>query len=113
MENRLQRAVCIALGVLAAALMACVVFRYASAGGSGGLSLAPAALTEVSHYGLIDLNHASEQELQTLPGIGETLARRIVEYREENGGFQSEEDVLAVRGVGAATYEKIEPYITY
>lgn len=60
----------------------------------------------------LDLNTASVEELETLPGIGPVLAERIVERRQELGAFRTREDVLSVYGIGEATYEKIEPYIT-
>ena len=113
MEKRIQSVLSIALGALALALMAAVVFRYASTAGFGSIAIAPAELETVQRYALIDLNHADESELQALPGIGEVLAERIIAWREENGGFHSKEDVLAVQGIGEATYEKIAPYITY
>lgn len=113
MEKRPQKAVSIALGALALALMACVVFRYSSAAGFGEVSLAPAELPSARQYALIDLNRADADELRTLPGIGEVLAERIIAWREENGGFHSKEDVLAVQGIGDATYEKIAPFITF
>ena len=60
---------------------------------------------------LIDINAASAQELETLPGIGPVLAGRIVEYREQNGPFQRTDQLTAVRGIGAATYERIRPLV--
>ena len=68
---------------------------------------APAAETPVN------INKAGEEELAELPGIGPVLAQRILDAREENGSFASREDVLAVPGIGQATYEAIEPFITY
>lgn len=50
--------------------------------------------------GLVDLNNADQAALETLPGIGPALAQRIVAWREENGGFRSVEDLLAVAGIG-------------
>lgn len=55
--------------------------------------------------GLIDVNRASEMELTALRGIGPALARRIVEYREKNGPFRSVEELVQVRGIGAAKLE--------
>ena len=112
-ENRWQIPLSIALGVLAAALLAAVIIRYLPVGERDALVLGPVTLTADAHYGLIDLNTATEEELQALPGIGEALSGRIVSWREENGPFRTREDVLAVSGVGERTYEKIEPYITY
>ena len=55
----------------------------------------------------LDLNTASAQQLETLPGIGPELAARIVEDRETNGPFASPEDIQRVAGIGAGKYEKI------
>ena len=67
-------------------------------------------------YGLkensIDLNTASEAQLESLPGIGPTLAERIVAYREGTGGFSSVEEILEVYGIGSKTFEEISPYLT-
>ena len=61
----------------------------------------------------LDLNDATAEELEGLPGIGPALAEHILERRAELGGFRTEEDVLSVYGIGEATYAAIEPYITY
>ena len=50
--------------------------------------------------------------LEALPGIGELLAQRIVDYRSENGPFRRIEDLLKVSGIAPATFEKIKDYIT-
>src|SRR4030042_695599 len=60
----------------------------------------------------IDINQAEPWLLEALPGIGEVLAQRIVDYRSINGPFQRIEDLLKVRGIGEATFEKIEDFIT-
>lgn len=59
----------------------------------------------------IDINRAERWLLETLPGIGEVLAQRIVDYRSENGPFKRIEDLLKVSGIGEATLEKIRDYI--
>ena len=61
---------------------------------------------------LIDINTASLEELDTLPGIGPTTAQKIIDYREENGNFEAIEDIVNVSGIGAATYEEIKDLIT-
>jgi competence protein ComEA len=58
----------------------------------------------------IDINEATAAELQTLPGIGPTRARQIIEMRR-NGAFQSVEDLRRVNGIGAKTLERIRPYV--
>ncbi len=60
----------------------------------------------------IDINTATVEELETLKGIGRVLARRIVEYREENGPFTRVEEIMRVRGIGYKTFEKIKDHIT-
>lgn len=60
----------------------------------------------------INLNTATAQELMTLSGIGESRAADIIAYREENGGFQSIEDIMKVSGIKEATFEKIKDQIT-
>lgn len=61
--------------------------------------------------GRIDLNTADKQALMTLPGIGESKADRILEYRQTHGRFGSTEEVMNVSGIGSGVYEKIREYI--
>jgi competence protein ComEA len=60
----------------------------------------------------VDLNTADESELETLPGIGASLAARIVEFREINGPFASPDDLLDVGGMTQGRLDAIEPYVT-
>ena len=62
--------------------------------------------------GPLDLNRATAQELTTLPGIGEVLAQRIVDYREAHGSFQSVEELIAVEGIGEGKLEKLRELVT-
>lgn len=61
---------------------------------------------------LININTASLEQLMTLSGIGESKAKSIISYREENGNFKAIEDITKVSGIGQALYEKIKDYIT-
>lgn len=61
---------------------------------------------------LVDINIASQAELETLPGIGPTTAQKIIEYREANGPFLNTEDIINVSGIGPGTYERIKDLIT-
>ena len=60
----------------------------------------------------ININKATISELTNLPGVGESLAKRIIEYREENGKFKSIEDLKNVSGIGEKKYESLLEYIT-
>jgi len=62
--------------------------------------------------GLVDLNAASEQELESLPGVGPVLAGRIVQWRTDNGGFGSVEELQEVDGIGPATFEELRDEVT-
>lgn len=61
---------------------------------------------------LVDINIASQAELESLPGIGPTTAQKIIEYRDANGPFLSTEDIINVSGIGPGTYERIKDLIT-
>ena len=60
----------------------------------------------------MNINTASQSELDGLPGIGPSIAQRIIEYREENGNFQKIEDLQNVKGIGNAKYSEIKDYVT-
>lgn len=55
--------------------------------------------------GLVNINTASVEQLMTLEGIGESYAKRIIEFREKNGPFQTPEDLLKIKGIGEKTLE--------
>ena len=60
---------------------------------------------------LLDINTATVEQLQQLPGIGEKIAERIVKYREEHGYFKKAEDLLNVEAIGEKKLEAIKPLI--
>ncbi len=60
----------------------------------------------------INLNRAEVWLLEALPGIGETLAQRIIAYRQQNGPFNNINELIKVEGIGITTYEKIKDWVT-
>lgn len=62
--------------------------------------------------GKVSLNSATIKELMTLPGIGQTKANLIIEYRDKNKGFKEIEEITNVKGIGSSIYEKIKDYLT-
>lgn len=65
-----------------------------------------------SSASLVNLNTATLQELDSLPGVGPATAKNILEYREKYGGFADIEEIKNVKRIGDKTYEKLKDYIT-
>lgn len=76
------------------------------------VSLPEEATEEANGLSALDLNTASEKELNNLPGIGPELAKAIITYRQEHGGFTVPAELLNISGIGLSTYEKLEPLVT-
>ena len=62
--------------------------------------------------GVINVNIASPEELQVLPGIGESRAHAIVAERDERGGFKSVDELVEVKGIGEAMLVRLRPYVS-
>jgi competence protein ComEA len=75
---------------------------------SGPSSLSPSS----QGGGKVNINTATAEELDTLPGVGPAIAQRIIDYRTAHGPFQSIEDIKNVRGIGDATFEELKDKIT-
>lgn len=60
----------------------------------------------------ININNASQDQLQKVPGIGPVTASKIEAYRDANGAFTQIDQLLNIKGIGNATLEKMKPYIT-
>lgn len=82
-----------------------------------GLSSTPSPVTAggtppPSPGGLIDINTATAEMLEQIPGVGPVLAQRIIAYREANGGFQTVEQLTEVSGIGEATFAQMQAMVT-
>ena len=89
---------------LAALLAILVAGQVALLAQSAAPAKAPAAV--------VNLNTATVEQLDALPGIGKAMAARIVEYRQKNGAFKKVEDLMNVRGIGEKNFLKLKPLIT-
>lgn len=69
------------------------------------------ALPALAADGKVNVNTATAQQLQMLPGVGPALAQRMVEYRKQNGDFKSLEQLALVRGIGEKKCESLKPYV--
>ena len=78
----------------------------------GEMNLPARSVSGIQAVELVNINTAGGPELEELPGIGPSLAQRILDYREANGSFATIEDIVNVSGIGPATYEKLKDLIT-
>ncbi|KAA0560568.1 hypothetical protein F0342_22555 [Bacillus sp. CH30_1T] len=73
--------------------------------------MAPSMPGNDSEKGRININTATKQEFETLPGIGPAKASTFIQYREEHGQFETIEEIQNISGVGEKTFEKLKEYI--
>jgi len=62
--------------------------------------------------GPVNINTATQAQLESLPGVGAKAAQRILDYRKQNGGFKKIEDLMNVKGFGEKTFLKLKPMLT-
>ncbi len=107
----LRRADQATVAVLVLVAVVATVGWWVSQGGlKGRLVEVERAEPQTAQY-LVDINQAEWPELVQLPAVGETLAKRIVEDRQQRGPFRDHNDLRRVRGIGPRTLEQLRPYL--
>jgi len=107
----LRRADQLGVAAMVVAALVAMVGWWVSQGGLGGrLGEVERAEPRTARFE-VDINQADWPELAQLPGIGETLGRRIVESRQRDGPFLDHGDLRRVRGIGPKTLESMRPYL--
>jgi len=61
--------------------------------------------------GVVNVNQATPEQLQLLPGVGPARAKAIIEYRKSNGAFERIDDLLGVSGIGQRALDRLRPYV--
>jgi competence protein ComEA len=108
LEERMHRMrITRAAAVVALALSALLVLHEAA-----GPLAAEKPAEGKSSGALVDINTAGVEELMSVPGIGEVLAQRIVEFREKNGPYATVDDLIKVQGVGEKSLARIRDRLT-
>ena len=96
---------------LTTALAICGAILTASPGYTHSTQQAAPAASQAQSKPAINLNAATVDQLETLPGIGRKTAERIIEYRTKSGGFKRIEDLMNVKGIGEKSFLKLKPLI--
>jgi len=112
-----ERIILAVLGTLALAALGVLIWQHRSSPLT--IEAAPVSLQQAAQWDAalasarqVDINTASAAELERLPGVGPTLAERIVEYRSAHGRFRTPEELQHVQGIGPKTYEALRDYAT-
>lgn len=90
---------------IAAGLVAVIALGMSS-------GLATAAQKQAAPAAKVNINSATVAQLSELPGVGEKLAARIVEYRQKQGAFKSTQELMNVKGIGEKNLQKLQPHLS-
>ena len=101
-----MRALFVILAVLAMATIPAAAAQQKSSPAKSASAASAAPTTPVN------INTATQEQLETLPGLGPKVAQRIIEYRQKNGNFKKVEDLMNVKGIGEKSFLKLKPMLT-
>jgi competence protein ComEA len=102
----------LAIVAMAAIPVAAAAQRAAPPAKSAAAKPAKPAKAAGSSTAVVNINTATQAQLESLPGLGAKVAERIVEYRQKNGQFKKVEDLMNVKGIGEKSFLKLKPRLT-
>lgn len=102
----------ILIALLSFGIMSCEKKQGAAGTGAGPQAEAPSGAEMGTAQAMVNINTASAQELQSVPGMDQTLAQNIVSYREANGPFASVDDLIRVQGMDQQKLDSVRNYLT-
>lgn len=97
---------------LAGCVTVALMLAAAPAVGAAEQDKPPAARSAAAPSAPVNLNTATQAQLETLPGIGAATAKRILEYRQKSGGFKKIEELMNVKGIGEKSFLKLKPHVS-
>lgn len=96
-------------------MMWVIAMVAALGGGSAMAGQAPSSVPQsgqTAPQDVVDVNSATQTQLESLPGVGPRTAERIIEYRRDQGGFKKVEELMNVRGIGERSFMKLRTLVT-
>ncbi len=97
---------------LAPFVIAMLLLTSASLAAAGQQEKPAAARASAAPAAPVNLNTATQAQLESLPGIGAATAKRILEYRQKTGSFKKIEELMNVKGIGEKSFLKLKPHVT-
>lgn len=93
-------------------VIALLLLTSASLAGAGQQDKPVSGRASAAPITSVNLNTATQAQLESLPGIGAATAKRILEYRQKNGSFKKIEELMNVKGIGEKAFLKLKPHVT-
>lgn len=107
-----MRVVLMLLAVAAMAVLPAAAAQQAKAPAASSSKPARASKAAAAPASPVNINTATQAQLEALPGVGPKAAQRVLDYRKQNGSFKKIEDLMNVKGFGEKTFLKLKPMIT-
>ena len=107
-----MRALFVLLAIVAMAAIPAAAAAQEVAPAAKPRTAAKSAKAAAGATAIVNINTATQAQLESLPGVGAKAAERILEYRQKNGQFKKVEDLMNVKGIGEKSFLKLKPLLT-